>query len=46
MNIYPKPKDLNFISKDRLIKESDIIFILTKHTEYKNINSSKVIDFS
>ena len=44
--VYPKPKDLNFISKDRLIKESDIIFILTKHTEYKNINSSKVIDFS
>ena len=44
--VYPKPKDLNFISKDRLIKESDIIFILTKHTEYKNIYSSKVIDFS
>ena len=44
--VYPKPKDFNFISKDRLIKESDIIFILTKHTEYKNINSSKVIDFS
>jgi len=44
--VYPKPKDLNCISKDRLIIESDIIFILTKHTEYKNINSSKVIDFS
>ncbi len=44
--VYPKPKELNCISKDRLIKESDIIFILTKHTEYKNINSSKVIDFS
>ncbi|MED5475639.1 MAG: nucleotide sugar dehydrogenase [Candidatus Neomarinimicrobiota bacterium] len=44
--VYPKPKELNCISKDRLIKESDIIFILTKHSEYKNINSSKVIDFS
>ena len=44
--VYPKPKELNCISKDRLIVESDIIFILTKHTEYKNINSSKVIDFS
>jgi UDP-N-acetyl-D-mannosaminuronic acid dehydrogenase len=44
--VYPKPKELNCISKDRLIIESDIIFILTKHAEYKNINSSKVIDFS
>ena len=44
--VYPKPEGLTLLSREEILEDADIIFILTKHKEYDDIINKKVIDFS